>query len=397
MIILPDKNIIRTKFLLPISEKTWRTPSLAQPKDVFGQENNTRFNIKARLNDGYVVWSGWFESRDDFDVFLWSIITKKLKTQKALWNLPTPSWTPDIGVNVSYDFSTITAIVSPITTVSTYTTPLDWNNANNSVETIGGGASGGVRRQNGVRTGTGGGGGGYSKSTNLTLTTGGSNSYSIGLGGAGVSTASSVTVNGIDGGQTWFGATTYAASTVGSNAGLNGIGSTSTAATAGGAGGATGRGTTLFAGGAGGGKSATASIAFGGGGGGAGGPNGNGVAGVSNASDGSTAGGAGGNSSGGAGGSPLTGFGTASAGGDGSDIASNPVIGSGGGGGGGRANDTPGNITGGAGGSYGAGGGGAVGGGGSNSGTTASGAGKQGVIAIIYQPKALIPNIPMCF
>jgi hypothetical protein len=84
MIILPDKNIPRAKFLMPVHSKEWRTPSLAQPKDVFGNENVTKFRINAKSNDGVVVWSGWFDDREDFDAFLHAIVLGTLKSKTTL-------------------------------------------------------------------------------------------------------------------------------------------------------------------------------------------------------------------------------------------------------------------------------------------------------------------------
>lgn len=53
MIILPDKNIPRAKFLMPQHKSEWRTSSQAQLKDQFGNENVKMFRVVARLRDGY--------------------------------------------------------------------------------------------------------------------------------------------------------------------------------------------------------------------------------------------------------------------------------------------------------------------------------------------------------
>ena len=101
MIILPDKNIVRTKFLIPVPEFEWRDPSQAQQKDQLGNSVfRTSFRIRARLNDGFVKWTGWFDSRNDYDAFLWAIVTGMLKYQKEIWKLPTPQWHPDIGIDL---------------------------------------------------------------------------------------------------------------------------------------------------------------------------------------------------------------------------------------------------------------------------------------------------------
>jgi hypothetical protein len=54
-----------------------------------------------------------------------------------------------------------------LTSGTTWTVPADWNNANNTIEVIGGGGGGGANSTGDV--GTGGGGGGYAKVTNKTL------------------------------------------------------------------------------------------------------------------------------------------------------------------------------------------------------------------------------------
>ena len=63
MIILPERNIPRGKLLLPMRPAEWRQPS--QRKAIFGIEDQTRFRLTARLNDGFIAWRGWFDSRED--------------------------------------------------------------------------------------------------------------------------------------------------------------------------------------------------------------------------------------------------------------------------------------------------------------------------------------------
>ena len=65
-------------FLPEIPDWQWRTSSQAQPKDEFGNENKTRFHISARLNDGHLVWRGWFDDRYEADAFLYAIATDTL-------------------------------------------------------------------------------------------------------------------------------------------------------------------------------------------------------------------------------------------------------------------------------------------------------------------------------
>lgn len=352
------------KFLPYIPTHEWRTPSYAQEKDVFGNENRTRFVVSARLNDGYVVWRGWFDDRNEADAFLFALATKTLKFQRELWDYPVEIWTPtggygnlgwhpSIGENVTYEFATLSFLTSPTGSNGTYNIPSDWNSANNNIQAIGGSGAGGATNS----PEAGGGAGAYAKVTNLSLTAGGTATYSVGTGTGG----------GANGTASYFNATSL------SNAQSNGS-SVSCAADGGTAGGFSGTGTgglatnsvgtTKYDGGTGGAKGSSG----GGGGGGAGGPSGAGGNGV--AGSGST-GGAGGTAdngtvSGGSGGSP------ASAGNSGTEFDSTHGCGSGGGGGnnGGSA---------GTGGNYGGAGGGA--------GTGGSGAGgAQGIIAITYTP-----------
>src|SRR3954452_20877814 len=107
MLILPDRNIPRARFLLPVAACEWRTPSRALPKDQFGNENRTRFRLRARLDNGRVGWCGWFDDRSDADAFLWAIATDTLRYERELWRLPSPWWDAGIGPDVAYDFTTV--------------------------------------------------------------------------------------------------------------------------------------------------------------------------------------------------------------------------------------------------------------------------------------------------
>lgn len=282
-----------------------------------------------------------------------------------------------------------------LTTVgaNTWVVPDNWNNANNTIECIGGGGNGVASSNN--RGGAG--GGAYSAISNLTLTPGASVDYTVGAAT----------------GDTWFNATTLAGSSVGAKGGT----SSSTASGAAGGLASAGIGTTKFDGGDGG----LASNGGNGGGGGAGGPNGAGAVGGRGGAGSITACGGGG---GGGGGDPgnansgtiggdggnnfnATGHGTGATitvaatagtdggGGGGGAFSSNillasganggagiewtstlgPTAGSGGGGGGARLGVV--NTSGGSGGLY--------GGGGASARTTA-GLGAQGIIVITYSP-----------
>lgn len=164
------------------------------------------------------------------------------------------------------------------TSLSTWTVPTNWNNTNNKIEVIGGGAGGrtGIASTSG---GGGGGGGGYAYATNVTLTPGASVNVSIGISGAGGATPTT-------GGATWFGGTDLASSTVG----VNGGGATTTAT--GGSGGTVVRGTGYTGGN--GGTARASSGGSGGGGGGAAGPFGPGGNGGGPSATGSGPGGGGG-------------------------------------------------------------------------------------------------------
>lgn len=341
--------------ILPVVPKMqWRTPSLAQPKDVFGNENQTRFRIRGRTNDGYVRWVGWFDDRDDADAFLWALVNGKLRQERSLWDFPTPAWRPDLWPGLAYEFATVVFLTTTTGSNQTYTSPVDWNNASNTIELLAGG--GGGNNSNGFN-GTGGGGGEYGKTTNFTFATPGTTTatYQLGAGGGGAS----------NGGNTWFNGTTQGGATLGAihgNAGAAGSGPRS-----GGSGGTGGVGTTHFAGGRGG--NLTGSGAAASGGGGAAGSTGAGNQGVDSSSSTigiATAGGSGDAGSGGAGGT------AGNVGGNGTEWDASHGSGGGGGGttsGGGKA-------------------GGNYGGGGSGSQTSsAGGAGIQGIIVVTYTPK----------
>jgi hypothetical protein len=284
---------------------------------------------------------------------------------------------------------------------TTFVAPGDWPGLADTVESIGGGASGGAPFGNPfLNAGGGGGGGAYSKATNVTVANGAT--LQIGTGGNNT---------GQNGGDTWFNGTSLAASSCGAKGGT--AGNFGTPSGTGGQGGqaSAGIGSTKFSGGDGGDCSNTGFES--GGGGGAAGPNGNGGNGANaigiaaapggggnggggnGVSDSGSQGGSGGlawngtaggiggaapglrgngsQGSGGGGGSATDGSG--GRGGDGNDF---DVIHGSGGGGGGQDTDN-GNPTGGAGGKYGGGGSG-----GAYGNTSGAGLGYQGVIRITY-------------
>lgn len=389
------------KLLLPVRKDAWRAPSQAQYKDAAGNENQTRFRLTARLNDGHIVWRGWFDDRDDADAFLWALALGTVEQQPALWRLPVPNWQPDMYPGLSYDFATVTFLVS--TGAGTYSKPADWNNNNNSIECIGAGGRALTSASGGYATG-GAGGGAYSKKNNVTLSA--STNYSVGAGSS---------TSGTAGGDTFFGATTFASSVCAAKGGAVGA-SLNTKGLGGAA--ASGIGDTKYSGGDGGTGAAAASYNTGGGGGGAG-PNGNGGNG-GNGFNG-VSGGAGGGGGNGGGGNGANGTSTAggnggtnnNATGAGTGATTNPGAGgagsNGGGGGGARAAANGGNgsagqewdsthgsggggggsyynsNTGGSSGLYGAGTPGSVG-----SVTSA-----QGIVVVTYTPAVFAGNMPM--
>lgn len=393
MIILPDRNISRPKILLSVHSAQWREPSQAQPKDYFGRSNQTRFRIRARLNDGHVVWCGWFDDREDFDRFLWAIVSGELWRDPYIRRLPTPQW-PGLDPSISYDFATVTFLTSPTGSNQTFTSPSDWDNNSNSIEPVGGGASGAVIMGSaGTGTASGGGAGAYSKITSFNFATPGTTTaiYQIGIGGASVARSSSTgNTAGNAGGSSWFNASSdpgNGADNSKCSAAGGGPGTGGTITQNGGPGGATTAswGTTKFAGGNGGNGSQSSTST---GAGAAAGPDGAGNNGVTpgagfTATAGATSD-AGSDAGGTAGAASTTNGVPAGNGGNGTKFDAGHGLG--GGGGAGRTGVAGGAATGGTGGNYGGAGGGA------NvtatTGTVTSGAGGQGMIVVTYTPLA---------
>jgi hypothetical protein len=191
--------------------------------------------------------------------------------------------------------SSIKTYIIANTSITSWTTPTDWNAANNIVHLIGGGGGGGGSRYTSATNkaaGGGGGGGGYTKIINYSAIPSTSVSLSTGIAGTAGTTAGGT---GGTGGRTLF--DTYSA-----NGGVGGS-TTATPTSIGGAGGVGG----TYNGGAGGNGAITTfqNYTGGGGGGGAAGPNGaggNGGVGFANTGFSSTniaAGGGGGGNGGG--------------------------------------------------------------------------------------------------
>lgn len=385
MIILSDRNISRSRFLVPVSKSIW-SPSLTLPKDDFGNDiERTNWRLRAISNDGVVVWTGYFYDRDEADAFLFAIATGTLKQQRALWDFPTPNWQPYLGELISYEFVTQTFLTG--TGSSSWSDPGDFpQGSNNRIDCIGSGGSGAAVKGTGSQRASGGGGGGWSSSTNLSVTF--PASYSCGTGGTAVTRSTTGATNGNAGGDTTFNSTTIVAK--GGGAGLS---ATTATATNGGSGGvaSSGTGSTKVNGGNGGNITGTNAGLMATGGGGAGGPgSGNsgsgaaGNAGTNTANSGSYKGGQGGGTAGGAAGDVAV----AVDGGNGAEY--DATHGSGGGGSGYQLAFSF-DFSSGNGGNYGGGGGGVVNGG---SGNPSSGAGRQGLIYVEYTPATSAKDFP---
>jgi hypothetical protein len=388
MLILPD----RPKLLMPVPQQEWRDHSQAQWKDQFGNPGvQTRFRLTARLHDGFVKWRLWFDSRDDADEFLGSLarfILDRMPIPREDWHLPNEIWgDPELYPELRYDFATVTFLTITGSN-QTFTSPSDWDNSDNTIEAVGGGASGATERPSNGHA-PGGGGGAYAKITNFSFASPGSTTatYSAGSGGAAI-VSNSTGSNGNSGTSSYFndtadpgGGATNAKCSAQFGAGATwGSGSRN-----GGTGGASASswGQTTFSGGRGGnltGASGTGAS----GGGGAAGPAGVGGSGGNNgttslnvsttggsANNGATAGGAAGGAGNGGDGSAGTEW----------DLSHGCSSGGGGG-------AVGGSVMGGSAPSYGGGGGGA----GCGSATATSGAGGQGLIVITYNPLPIIAS-----
>lgn len=365
--------------LMPVPRRQWMPASEARPKNCFGHEDRTCFRATARTHDGVICWRGWFEDRDDFDAFIWAIARAEILGEAIpapIRQLPSPWW-DDRFAGLVYDFATTIFHVSPTGSNQTGTSPADWGNSQNAVETLGAGGSGGASMGTNA-AGCGGGGGAWngrghyeSLGANHNFAVPGTTTYTwqVGAGGTAVSRASNGNTTGNAGGDTWFNGTTLAGSSVGSKGGSGG-GATGTSANGGAGGvGASGQGTSSFDGGRGG-NLTGGSGRRAAGGGGAAGKNGAGNQGVDSSS---TTNGTITN-----GGSGDAGFGGAagSSGNGGAGQEWDVTHGSGGGGSG-----RNGTTTGRQGGLY-----GGAGGGNADNAACDSGAGRDGIIVLTYTP-----------
>lgn len=215
MLILHDSAISRSKILTPVPKKEWMSSSISRPRDQFGNETvKTKWVIHAISNDGRAIWSGWFEDREEFDAFLLAVFKGTLKSEKALWDLPTPNWQPYLGDIITYQFQTF-VFLTGAGTVNTFNVPSDYRSINSRVHCVGGGG--------GANSGfwfwttnpgdtslppygstsyscAGGSGGGYANRANVSLTPGGTCQYSVSTAGVGaVSPSPNTWFNGFSG------------------------------------------------------------------------------------------------------------------------------------------------------------------------------------------------------
>ena len=403
MIILSSEP--KAKLLVPQRRLEWDQPSAHG----YNIPNQTRFRLTARLNDGAIIWRGWFDDREDADQFLWSLLRGEIIYDRDIWRLPNPQWHPDFGPDLTYDFAIVT-FLTVAGSNRTYTKPTDWNNANNLVECVGGGGNG--YSGQGVAYGGGGGGGGaYSATPNLTLA--GNTNYwcgnyaegsYFGYSGTNWNSSQIYADPGLSSTQVWYGGPGGLASNCRGTVKRDGGYSQNCYYGASGGGGAAGPNGSGGLGG----FSVDGYASSGGGGGGANGgnhgnPGGQGLVGGKGGNNrlgsGGGDGGINGTNGGGGGGGAGYGYGQAAVhagAGGGNDQCWDATHGCGGGsGGGGDGGDSTG-IVGGygyAGGNYGGGGGG--GGAGTYSGS--SGVGAQGIIVVTYTPVSTVSgfNMPM--
>ena len=403
MIILPDKNIPRAKFLLPIPDRVWREPSQAEQKNWLGHTPVVfSFQAQARRH-GRLLWEGHFRDRQDFDEFCWAAAVGSLRYDRYIQRLPHPELDPNLFGDEEITLHFLTTSI--ITSGTSWPVPPDCSGVSGKtgefIDTIGAGGSGAACGQNGPANG--GCGGAWSRNTGATspvvLTPSGSATIQIGTGGAAVSAASAAAASGNAGTNTWFNGASLAAASVGALGGSGGNFNTSLVALGAIAGPlASGRPNTAnTSGNNGGGVGGSAAVSSPGvGGGGAAGLNGAGVSSPQHTSaGGGSAGGAGDNGSGGAAGAAAGDNAAGNAGGNGAEYS---TAGSGGGGGGGGCSTTgAAALSAGNGGLYGAGGGGRSHRGGGN--TATSGVGRNGLIVVRYEPAAAASgmgfNMPM--
>src|SRR5690606_34558553 len=136
-------------------------------------DNYNEWCLTLRAHDGAVVYRGTFFDREDADAFLFAIASGFIP--RALWGLPTPAW-PGIDHynDLIIEFATFNDLTSSF--CSSYSYPLDFNDACKTIHHISDGG-GGAALRDGKRNSGGVGAGAYSASSNITLA--GPTSYTV--------------------------------------------------------------------------------------------------------------------------------------------------------------------------------------------------------------------------
>ena len=363
MIILPDRNIARAKFLMPMLYREWRSPLKACVFQYWVAQ------AWRKSDPSQMLWRGFFEDREDADAFMWALATGEIRYDRYLRQLPIYDHEFDLDMlkdpGIGYNLA---GLLGYGPSSGNWGAPGDCNGIAGKpgefIDCIAAGGGGGVGA--GPLAGcTGGGGGGFARIYSVLLQPGGAYPYGVGSGGGSVNFTGNVqygaSVAGIAGGHThfWHGGLVYSQGG-GGGQGVNGGGTQP-----GGAAGGVWAGTTNYAGGSGGPMTGAYAAT---GGGGAAGPNGAGSAGVGGSNTGVKAGGNG----------------------NGNQIGQNAHgnwYGPWGPAGGGQGVSAPGsNATGAGPYHYGAGGGGAMGGYAGYVMSMTSGAGGGGLLVIAYEP-----------
>jgi hypothetical protein len=290
MIILPDRNIARSKYLPPMHRRIW------QHHDGLNIHFQT-WVAQLYRPDHSMVWQGHFEDREDADEFMAALRSGTIKQDGYLRRLPIhcPDFDPDLLRDPSISYNMVTNIgIGP--SEGTWIAPGDCygmqGRAGEFADAIGPG--GGGAGTPAIYTATGGGGGGFARLVGVTLWPGYYAPFRVGSGGAGGKTypdfpADQNPAGGAGGSaSTYFKSDTNAGNGVCANPGGGGTFGNNDQRPGGGGGGGGVAGNFGYAGGRGG---NVTSNGTGTGGGGAAGPNGDGWTG-GDGGGGSTGGGA---------------------------------------------------------------------------------------------------------
>ena len=206
MIILPDRNIARGKFLMPMQKREWYRPH------PFGPDVNLHFMTwvaQAWRHDPHfhwyhkhrIIWQGHFEDREDADEFMWAVYSGTIKSDPYLKRLPIycPDFDPDMLRDPSIHYNMVSNIgIGPSS--GNWGSPGDCyglaNRAGEFVDCIAAGGSGSAATPGNLISG--GGGGGFARRTDLAWGPGQQMAFDVGNGGA-APTASGNRVHGVGG------------------------------------------------------------------------------------------------------------------------------------------------------------------------------------------------------